>query len=342
MPDASVVVPVHNGSRFLLRCLNALASQEDVDLEIIVVDDGSTDDSSAVAKSMGVKVVRQAKAGPAAARNLGFRRAASHIILFTDADCAPQPFWAVTLLRAFDDPNVAGCKGAYDTRQSKAVARFVQADYEDRYRRMLRRGSDIDFVDTYSAAYRLSVLQHLDGFDETFCSSSVEDQDLSFRAVRAGYRLRFVPEATVEHIHPTTLRTYVLKKFKIGYYKAHLHAQSRDGLTSDCHTPPVLRVQTLIALVFLVNVLSLPWSRRARTDSLWLYIVLLVTSLPFAVRTAAADTTIALLTPTLVVIRASALAAGLTCGAVSLLARRFQAGAGGVCTPRRSSSLRKG
>ena len=128
-----------------------------------------------------LRVLRRAHGGAAAARNAGVRAALGRIILFTDADCEPVPEWGRVLVAAVEG-GADGAKGTYRTRQGGLVARFVQAEYESKYRHM--RGRDqIDFVDTYSAAYRRDVLLEAGGFDESV--SMVEDQELS-----SGWRRR--------------------------------------------------------------------------------------------------------------------------------------------------------
>ena len=165
----SVIVPVYNGADTLPRCLQALQAQTfPVDrFEIIVVDDGSTDGSAEVARSFGAPVVSQLNAGPAAARNHGAKMARGDVLLFTDADCAPDPDWIERMAGSFEIPEVAGVKGIYRTQQRGLVARFVQAEYEDKYDRM-RSLETIDFVDTYSAGYRTEVFWAFDGFDVSF------------------------------------------------------------------------------------------------------------------------------------------------------------------------------
>ena len=111
------------------------------------------DDTAAVAATMGVIVLSQTNAGPAAARNPGARAAAGDILLFTDADCVPASDWVERMVAPFADPAVAGTKGEYRTRQRALIARFVQQEYQDRYDRMVGQSS-IYFVDTYSAGYR--------------------------------------------------------------------------------------------------------------------------------------------------------------------------------------------
>src|SRR5689334_4351548 len=91
-PSLSVVVPVRDGGRDLERCLRRLRDAHSADLELIVVDDGSIDDSAAVAARAGAIVVRSGTPqGPAAARNRGAREASAPLIFFLDADVAVHP-----------------------------------------------------------------------------------------------------------------------------------------------------------------------------------------------------------------------------------------------------------
>jgi cellulose synthase/poly-beta-1,6-N-acetylglucosamine synthase-like glycosyltransferase len=296
-------------------------AQRQKNLEIIVVDDGSTDDTVAVARCHGVQVVTQAAAGPSAARNFGIRMATAPIILFTDADCAPRPEWASTMLQAFLDASVAGCKGAYLSSQTELIARFIQLEYRDRYRRMAARRPPIDFIDTYSAGYRRSVLIEVGGFDESFARACVEDQELSFRVSARGHWLIFLPEALVEHLHPATLRRYVMKKFKIGYYKPQIHARFPGRLASDSHTPLNLRAQTLAAILILALAPPCFRNRAARHAALALIGGVALTSWPLTLRNISQDVVAAAATPFLVILRAMALAAGLLAGSIRLLAR---------------------
>ena len=198
---ASVIVPVYNGAELMPRCLDTLAEQTWThdDYEVVVVDDGSTDNTAAVVTDWCARhpdvctvLVRQDNAGPAVARNHGAATARATLVFFTDADCAPERDWLEEMAHAFADPDVAGAKGAYLSDQTGLVPRFVQAEYEDRYDRM-RGQEQIDFVDTYSAGYRRDVFLENGGFDAVFPTASVEDQEFSFRLADKGYRLVFAP-----------------------------------------------------------------------------------------------------------------------------------------------------
>src|SRR5262249_62311130 len=87
--NISVIVPVYNGRGTIERCLAALYAHRAPDVEIIVVDDGSADDSGAVAARTGARVLTlPANSGPAAARNHGASHACGEVLMFVDSDVA--------------------------------------------------------------------------------------------------------------------------------------------------------------------------------------------------------------------------------------------------------------
>jgi len=269
-----------------------------------------------------VRLLRQPRRGPAAARNLGIHEAGGDVILFTDADCAPADDWIAIMLRSFQDPRVAGCRGVYTSSQRRLVARFVQAEYEDRYRRTAKL-NHIDFVDTYSAGYLKSALEHVGCFDERFRQASVEDQDLSFRVAALGCRLVFIPEARVEHQHVETVAGYWQKKFQIGFCKPLVHLTSRRQLLSDSHTPALVRFQVGLGLAMLLLLPALPYASRTRR----VFTVLACSLTTSALRTTAGlpwqDPALVLVTPALVWVRSVALAAGLLCGVAALAPKQL-------------------
>ncbi|MCC7361777.1 MAG: sugar transferase [Anaerolineales bacterium] len=326
----SVVVPVRNGAATLPACLQALAAQTvgRARLEVIVVNDGSTDDTAAVARRFAVRCLDLPPSGPAAARNAGARQAAGDLVLFTDADCAPAPDWAARLAAAFDPPEVVGARGVYRTRQTSRVARFVQQEYQDKYDRTARRRS-IDFIDTYSAGYRRAVFLENGGFETAFPVPSVEDQEFSFRLAEKGYRLVFAPEAVVYHQHDSSLGEYGRRKFWIGYWKAFLLRWHPEKALGDSHTPPSQRVQLglqgLAGLLTLAGLALLPFT-PAGGWLLWGALaaqgVFFATAVPFLLKLARRDPPVLLVAPGLLMARALASGLGLAVGLVGLRAQR--------------------
>src|SRR5262249_6470309 len=93
-PRCSVVVCTYNGGRTLEQCLRSLLALDYPDYEVIVVDDGSTDDTRAILSRFGrVHAIHQANRGLSAARNVGLRAATGAVVAYTDSDCFVDPDW---------------------------------------------------------------------------------------------------------------------------------------------------------------------------------------------------------------------------------------------------------
>jgi len=235
------------------------------------------------------------------------------VLLFTDSDCFPEPDWVIRMLAAFDDPAVVGAKGVYRTTQRGWIARFVQLEYESKYRRMARFRF-IDFVDTYSAAFRREVFLGAGGYDPEFRKASVEDQEFSFRLAEAGHRMVFVPDAVVRHLHVDALGGYSRKKFRIGLFKALLLTKHPGRLSGDAHTPRSLQAQILLALLALpVAVLCLvgwlPWWAL-----LTVALAYVASMVPFLALAARKDLLVAVSAPLVITLRSLALGSGLIAG----------------------------
>jgi cellulose synthase/poly-beta-1,6-N-acetylglucosamine synthase-like glycosyltransferase len=323
----SVIIPAYQAAAVLPRCLQALQQQTAPrdHYEIIVVDDGSTDDTAAIADQLlhdqPAQVIRAPHSGAALARNLGAQAARGSVLIFTDADCEPAPNWLEQLTRVFTDPAVSGARGVYRTRQRSLIARFVQQEYLERYDRLTPL-TPIDFVDTYSAAYRREVFLDNGGFSTGFPAASVEDQELSFRLNQRGHRLVFVPEAMVYHQHNATLSSYFRRKFKIGYWKIAVLKRHPGKARRDSHTPQIVKAQIGLisaALLSTFIALCLP-SEPLIPIGLWL--ILELTMLPLLVKIARRDPPVLIVAPLLILTRALALGLGLLAGAVLLLPQR--------------------
>jgi glycosyltransferase involved in cell wall biosynthesis len=315
-PRFSVIVPVYQAAGVLGHCLDALGRQSlpRNEYELIVVDDGSTDDTAAVARGRGAdQVLTVPHGGPSAARNAGMHAAGGEIVLFTDADCEPAPDWLALMAAAFADPQVMGAKGAYRTRQRSLIARLVQLEFEIRYGRMARLPR-IDFIDTYAAAYRRDLLLRYGGFDTAFPIPSAEDVDLSFRIARDGHLLRFVPAAQVWHRHPASLRHYLARKGLYGYWRALLYLRYPDKISGDAHTDPALKAQfALLALAGVSLLIGLAW-RPALLPAAAALVAFFGSTLPFVRWAWRRDRAVALAWPAVTLLRVAVQGCGLALG----------------------------
>ena len=314
--EASIIVPTFNGASRIGNCLDALLEHTaGREAEILVVNDGSTDNTVDVVRRYStVVLINQANAGPAAARNRGAMESSGKVILFTDDDCVAASRWVNSMLQPFDDPEVVGAKGAYRTRQKSLVARFVQIEYEDRYR--LMNGSDsIDFIDTYSAAFRRERFFEMDGYDTSFPVACAEDVELSYRMSNSGWKMKFAPEAIVYHTHPDTLRAYLAKKYKFAFWRViAVRKNPRKGI-KDSHTPQLMKLQLLFAPALLFALLLDAGDQAACVRILACNVDLfLLSTLPFAIRAFRKDPVVGLISPALLALRACAQLVGVIGG----------------------------
>jgi GT2 family glycosyltransferase len=316
--SASIVIPTFNGASRIGNCLDSLVKQAtDRDVEILVVDDGSTDNTANLVRSYpSVRLLAQANAGPASARNRGALEATGKILLFTDDDCVPMPDWLAAMLQPFQDPDVVGAKGIYRTHQQSLAARFVQIEYEDKYRMMAGLPS-IDFIDTYSAGFRRDRFLEMAGYDTSFPVACAEDVELSYRMSARGWKMKFVPAAIVYHTHPDTFLRYLKKKYKFAFWRVLAVRKNPTKGVKDSHTPQVMKLQLLFAPALLLAVV-LDLAVRPRVPASALVVAgFLMSTLPFALRAFRKDPVIGLLSPVLLAARACAQVLGVAGGLIN-------------------------
>ena len=237
VPALSVVIAAYDSARTLPALLAALRAQDfDGEIEVLVVDDGSTDDSAGIARAGGATVVVQANAGPAAARNRGWQAAQAQIVLFTDADCVPHADWARLLSASIDaDTPVDG--GSYGiANPGNWLAETIHAEIRWRHARMPR---EVEFAGSVNFGATRAALESVGGFDEKFPAPSGEDNDLCYRLRRAGHRIRFVPEALVDHHHPDHLRRYLREQARHGEWRVVLYARHPGRMRGDGYAGPL-------------------------------------------------------------------------------------------------------
>jgi glycosyltransferase involved in cell wall biosynthesis len=318
--SVSIIVPTFNGANRIGHTIDALLGQEPSrNPEILVVDDGSTDDTaSVVGRYSAVRLITQANAGPAAARNLGAAAASGNIILFTDDDCVPRVDWLEAMLAPFADPEVVGVKGAYRTVQKPLVARFVQIEYEDRYRRMAELAA-IDFIDTYSAAFLRDRFLKLNGYDISFPVACAEDIELSYRMSARGWKMKFAPQAIVYHSHPDSFSRYLRKKYKFAFWRVLAVRKNPSKAVRDSHTPQLMKFQLLLLPALLLALVFDGVERPSVLSSGILLLAFLLSTVPFSVRAFRRDPQVGLLAPGFLAARAFAQCLGVFAGLVNAL-----------------------
>lgn len=212
--EVAVIIPCHNRASDLKQCLEALAATDLKNIECIVVDDASTDESAevALAASFPVRLLRMSRQrGPGAARNAAARATHADILVFLDADVTVYAETLPAICAAFtEDPDLGALLGAYDD-SPKAPGFYSQ--YRNLLHCYVHRTASRRATTFWSGcgAIRRDIFWAGGGFDET--PGGVEDIEFGGRAARAGVRMELRPEIQVKHLKAwtffSTLRTDV-------------------------------------------------------------------------------------------------------------------------------------
>jgi GT2 family glycosyltransferase len=217
-PVASIVIVSWNGRQYLEACLNAVAAQQTVEAETILVDNGSTDGTAAFVRERfpWVRLVVLAEnRGFAGGNNAGVREAHGRFVVLLNNDTVPEPGWLAALLRGRDaggpnalassrivymhDPRVIDSAGDGLLRWGGAFKRHHGASVE-----AATESREVFGVCGAACVIPRTVFDELGGFDEDFFASH-EDVDLSYRARLLGYPCLYVADAVVRHHGSATL-----------------------------------------------------------------------------------------------------------------------------------------
>ncbi len=206
LPGVSVVVPVYNGSSTIADCLHSLFAlrypQEK--LEIVVVDNASTDTTADILECYAdrIRIAREEKRGPAAARNRGIVAARHDVVACTDADCIVHADWLRNIVGPLTDLQVGIVGGRILSRlPCNGIERFGETIHD--HRKAIQVFTP-PYVITMNWASRRRVLEEVGLFDVRLIRC--EDVDLSWRLLQARYELRYAPGAIVYHKNEETLR----------------------------------------------------------------------------------------------------------------------------------------
>jgi GT2 family glycosyltransferase len=237
-PTIAVVVATRNRAGQLRRLVQALATQDITEaFEVIVVDDASTDDTQSVLAELtaehdwlAAKRLR-ANAGPATARNRGWRAASAPLVAFTDDDCVPDPSWLRLMSAALATHDVV------QGRTEGAPAQLPSHGPFGHTMTVLRAGA----YETCNIAYRRAALERAGGFDERFALPYGEDTDLGLRVAEQGARTTFCADALVHHdVEPSNFWRYLRQRRRRTDFvlAVRRHPQLRHELRMGLFTHP--------------------------------------------------------------------------------------------------------
>ena len=206
-PRISVVVCTHNGSRTLRECLSYLREVRYANFEVIVVNDGSRDDSANIAREFNVTIISTENRGLSSARNTGMQAATGEMVVYLDDDAYPDRDWLTYLAAAFRVSNHAVIGGpniapAGDGDVAECVMNAPGGPIH-----VLISDSEAEHVPGCNMAFRKSCLKELGGFDARFRTAG-DDVDICWRVQQRGWTIGFCPGAAVWHHRRNSVFTY--------------------------------------------------------------------------------------------------------------------------------------
>jgi mycofactocin system glycosyltransferase len=233
-PTISVIIPVKNRPQDIRECLIALARLDypGDKMEILVIDDGSTDTTGRVIQAFNINAIHLPQSiGASACRNLAAKEAKGDLLGFTDSDCVPHPQWLRELSPYFYEERV-GIVGGY-------VSNFYSRSPLDRYEEVKSslnmgplpfriEGDSLSnaYVPSCNLIIRKKAFFDAGGFQEELTVG--EDVDLCWRTRKLGYHLLYIPRGKVEHKHRNDLAHMLMRRYDYGTSEAILYKRHRD------------------------------------------------------------------------------------------------------------------
>jgi GT2 family glycosyltransferase len=216
-PSISIVVCTYNGAATLRDCLEGVADLDYPDFECIVIDDGSTDGTSAIALEFDVRLISTANDGLASARNRGLRAATGEIVAYVDDDTRPDPHWLRYLAATFMTTRYAAVGGPSIPPGDDGVVADCVARAPGGPTHVLVSDREAEHIPGCNMAFRRDVLQAIGGFDPQFRVAG-DDVDICWRLHEAGWTIGFSPGAVIFHRRRNSVRGYLFQQ--VGYGRA--------------------------------------------------------------------------------------------------------------------------
>ncbi len=204
----SIIIPNHNGISLLRQFLPKVIDVAD-GAEIIVVDDNSTDDSVSWMKQIGTRITvieKKEHTGFASTVNTGVTAAKGDIVYLLNTDVVPEKGFLSPLLTVLEDEQVFAVGSLEKSHEKEGIVTRGRGKAKWTKGFFIHRKGESDLRDTAwvsggSAAFRKSLWVKFGGMDELYNPFYWEDIDLSYRALKNGYKIRFEPTSIVHHYH---------------------------------------------------------------------------------------------------------------------------------------------
>ena len=208
-PFVSVIVCSYNGGQTLAACLDSLGKLNYPDYEVILVDDGSTDDTAYIAAQFPrVRYIHQSNCGLSHARNTGAVAAKGEVFAYTDSDCMADVDWLYYLIRTLVSDEYAGVGGPNVTPPAQNWVQACVAAAPGGPSHVLLTDTIAEHIPGCNMAFYRWAFENIGGFDAEYRKAG-DDVDFCWRLQQAGCVIAFSPTAIVWHHRRFTLRAFL-------------------------------------------------------------------------------------------------------------------------------------
>ncbi len=270
VPQISIVMPIYNGAEFLPKSLPPLTEmvKRSEIVELLIVDDGSTDDSIEIAKSFGAKIMStNGRMGPGAARNMAAEVAQGEVLWFIDADVVVHEDTARIMANEFATTDISAVFGSYD---NKPPADNFLSQYKNLVHHYYHQRANKIASTFWSGcgAIKRDVFLELGGFDiEMFKHPSIEDIELGYRVIAAGGKIHLLVEMQCTHLKVWRFVNLIHTEFFRRALPWSRLMINRSGLVNDLNVGPAERIKAVIAGLFVLVALAV----IAQVLPLWVF-----------------------------------------------------------------------
>ncbi len=230
-PKISVVICAYNAASCIQGILDSLKKQAFTDFEIVVANDGSTDNTAAIAKAAGARVIDMEHRGLSAARNAGINNSRADIVAIIDADCHASPQWLAEIYKEIESGETVVTGDTHIPRSTFLGDCISGLGYPG--------GGHLGFENMWpvdkngytthlaggNCAFRKDVIQSLGGFNEKLTITG-DDVYLSMKILQSGLKIKYNPEMIMTHDARTSIRSFLRWHYSRGkgsyFFKQHV------------------------------------------------------------------------------------------------------------------------
>jgi cellulose synthase/poly-beta-1,6-N-acetylglucosamine synthase-like glycosyltransferase len=254
----SIVIPAYNAEKHIRKVVESVLQQDyKGEIEIIVINDGSNDNSLEIVNTFinkgNVIILNQSNQGAVIATNKGFEAAKYDIVCSVDSDVVLHKNWLKKIIAEFDDSEVGAVQGYYKTPKDASFwIKMMGYDIEKRYDDI--KGKFVTQVCTGNTAYRKSALDSAGLFDPGF--EYAYDNDMSYRLLKAGYKLVFKKDALCDHYWKEDFKSYISQQFKSAFGRMQLISKHKERFLGDSVSGIRMIFQVPLTLLFFLFLVS--------------------------------------------------------------------------------------